>query len=144
MTQELNFIEIFKRVCSERETKCSIIEQQAANDFLYTCQRGSVGFEFYIEMEDNQPYLIQYRLHNEDLDGTEYERDPLIYHREDHSYLNEEDYEECILQMLEDVNERYEIEIKFRKLLNKVFAQVENEDDLFILKELFNIMCDEF
>jgi hypothetical protein len=144
MIQELNFKEIFKRVCSEREFKCTIVEQIVVDDTLYTCQRGTVGFEFFVEMENNQPYLIQYRLHKEELVDSEYEQEPIIYHREDNSYLNEDDIEECILQMIEEVNERYEIEIKFTKLLNKVFAQVENEDDLLILKELFNIMCVEF
>lgn len=140
----LNFIEIFKRVCSEQGVKCSIVEQQVATDILYTCNRGTVGFEFFVEHYDNLPTIIQYRIHNEEWVETEWEHESKLYNNDSYTPLTEDEIEECILWMLEEVEIRYEIANKFAKPLNKIFAQVENEEELFILKELFNTMCEEF
>ena len=129
----MNFISIFKRVCSDQGVKASIDEERAGKDYLYTCQRGCVRFEFFVETKGDTPAAIQYGLLNSDNELD----DANVYDHDDGSMLTENDMEECIIWMLEDANERYENETKFRKLLNKVFAQVDNHTELQILFDVF-------
>ena len=109
----MNFISIFNQVCSEQRIKASIVEEMLDVDYIYTCQRGYISFDFFVEMKNNQPIIVQYCIGDSVENRKFYDLERV---------LTDDDLAECITWMFQEVNERYDIVMKLRKRLNKVSA----------------------
>jgi hypothetical protein len=137
----MEFIKWFNEICKAHKYKCKITESCIKKDGsrLYSCTRGEVKFEYYVEFSEGKPIHIQYNVidPNEDHEYSYYENDSSLE-------LTEDDIKECIEWLLEKVNIVYQVEYKIRKQLGSIFDLIENENELKILKNIFEELASNY
>jgi hypothetical protein len=130
----MEFIKWFNEICKAHKYKCEITENCIEQDGsrLYSCTRGEVKFEYYVEFFEGKPIHIQYNVidFNED---HEYK----YYETESGSELTEYYIKKCIEWLLEEVDNVYRVDCKIRKKLGIIFDSIETEDELKILRNIF-------
>jgi hypothetical protein len=137
----MEFCKWFNEICKEYKYKCEITESyiKRHGSRLYSCTRGEVKFEYYVEFSEDKPISIQYNVidPNGDHEYSYYENDSC-------SELSEDDIKECIEWLLEEVDNVYRVDCKIRKKLGSIFDSIETEDELKILRNIFEELASNY
>jgi hypothetical protein len=144
----MEFIKWFNEICKAHKYKCEITENCIEQDGsrLYSCTRGEVKFEYYVEFSEGKPIHIQYNVidFNEDHEYKYYENDSSYYENDSCSELTEDDIKECIEWLLEEVDIVYRVDCKIRKKLGSIFDSIETADELRILRNIFEELASNY